>query len=61
MIEIKLENQSEKNFETDTTFADIYDINYSGVQSPLTAKEGNIEDELMTPQQKRNGKLWNQK
>jgi len=45
----------EKNkniIETDTTFADIYDINNSGEQSPLTAKEGNIEDELMTPQQK---------
>ena len=53
MREINLENQSKKNFETDTTFADIYDINYSGEKSPLTAKEGNIEDELMTPQQKK--------
>ena len=50
--EILLE-KSEKNSETDTTFADIYNINYSGEQSPLTAKEGNIEDELMTPQQKK--------
>lgn len=45
--------KSQKNYETDTTFADIYNIN-SGEQSPLTAKEGNtIEDELMTPQQKK--------
>ena len=51
---LKNEQQStEKIIETDTTFADIYDINYSGEQSPLTAKEGNIEDELMTPQQKK--------
>jgi hypothetical protein len=54
MCDLKNEQQSsEKNFETDTTFADIYDINNSGEQSPLTAKEGNIEDELMTPQQKK--------
>ena len=54
MNDLKNEQQStEKIIETDTTFADIYDINYSGEQSPLTAKEGNIEDELMTPQQKK--------
>jgi len=49
--EILLE-KDEKIIETDTTFADIYNINL-GEQSPLMAKEGNnIEDELMTPQQK---------
>jgi hypothetical protein len=53
MREINLEYQSEKNLQTKTTFAYIYDINYSGEQSPLTAKEGNIEDELMNPQQKK--------
>jgi len=40
-------NVSEKNkkiIETDTTFVDIYDINNSGTQVPLTAKEGNFED-----------------
>lgn len=49
--EILLE-KDEKIIETDTTFADIYNINL-GEQSPLTAKKGNnIEDELMIPQQK---------
>jgi hypothetical protein len=44
---------TEKNFETDTTFADIYDI-ISDTQVSLTAEKSNtIEDELMTPQQKK--------
>ena len=51
MIEEKL-NKNGKEFETDTTFADIYNINL-GEQSPLTAKNGNtIENELMTSQTK---------
>ena len=55
MCDLKNEQQSsEKNFETDTTFANIYNINYSGEKSPLTAKEGNtIENELMISQQKK--------
>ena len=40
--------KSEKNYETDTTFTDIYNINLDE-HSSLTAKEGNTnENELMT-------------
>lgn len=51
----------EKNFETEPTFADIYNINYSGEQSPLTAEKGNIEDELMTPQTKNERQIMESK
>ncbi len=58
--EILLE-KNEIIIETDTTFADIYNINL-GEQSPLTAKEGNtIEDELMTPRQKNKRQIMESK
>ena len=55
MYDLKNEQQpSEKNFETETTFANIYNINYSGEKSPLTAEKSNtIENELMISQQKK--------
>jgi len=58
--EILLE-KNEIIIETDTTFADIYNINL-GEQSPLMAKEGNtIEDELMTPRQKNKRQIMESK
>ena len=58
--EILLE-KGENIIETDTTFADIYNINNSDTQVSLTAKEGNIEDELMTPQQKKKRQIMESK
>lgn len=51
----------EKNSSTDPTFADIYNINYSGEQSPLTAEKGNIENELMTSQPKNERQIMESK
>lgn len=45
--------KNEKITETETTFADIYDINNSDKKLSLMAKKGStIENELMTSQQK---------
>lgn len=54
--------KKEKNSETEPTFADIYNINYSGEKSPLTAKNGNIiGDELMTPRPKNERQIMESK
>ena len=51
----------EKNYETETTFADIYDINYSDTQVSYEAIESNIEEDLGQLQQKNDRQIMESK